>query len=231
MRFNKLIKHLLSRTKGKTADIHQKSLVEFVYLTDLTNIALPILHTPNKSKKKGYGMAHIIFGLMFIVLFIPAIIWMIKDGDMTVFFMMVLGIVSSCYFAHFGWKTWMDANHPVTLAIYEDRVAFLSGMFKRELISIGFDRAYLAEFHSGGYHHSYDTSKYVEIWLCFIEFSDDGLKYWLCSERIADFYIGSDYQNEEQVIYLARVINALILQYQKTHPIKHMPQIKYIAQK
>lgn len=107
-----------------------------------------------------------------------------------------------------------------TLAIYEDKVAFLRLGLKDVFDEIGFDRAYLVTF----VHNRYGD----RVFLHHVEYSDDGQFYEIHKTVIAKLWSIEKYSGQECVMF----INALIQAYHREHQLNDkVPKVTFVTQK
>lgn len=207
-----------NKMHGKTTDIHQENCVAFANLADLTNVDLPIIYRPNKYVHFFINLAGLLVSLfcaLLGLLFIPVLMTKTPDGYGYLFgVVLAVGCAITTYL--FGQKL-LSIRYPYTFAIYDDGVEFVGNAFKSKLDFIGFDRAYLAEYTWSAHH--------AQMYLYYVSFSDDGTEYRTHRRSIVHF---SSYQTD--IAHWTQIVNALIVQYQKTHQIHNLPKVKFIAQ-
>lgn len=200
-------------------NLYKENSTELMNIADLSDIPdLPVYHTLNKPK---HLLLWLFAGLFFFVISLIgffSIPYFIAENPNTAWFLIgvVMGVTG--FWVFFQSLTKIAAlRHRYTLAVYDNKVAFLN--FKNRFEEISFENAYLAEsvtYRGGG-----------TLYLYYISFAliDDKLYYQThratleqCKAHEAEQY--------------AMLLNALIQEYHRKHNLEgKVPKIKFIPQR
>ncbi len=205
-----------------TDKIHLESRVEMADIVDLTQMPkLPLLNFIDGSIRAKLRVFFVVLSLMGIIWSMLGIgLFWDRYPKPFWFLIGVIWAVIGFGVALIGILNFFTLHRHHTLAIYEDKVAFLKHTFKDVFDEIGFDRAYLATFVRVRYGD--------RIFLHHVEFSEDGQFYKTHETMIAKFWGIEKHGGQECV----NLINALIQAYHKEHGLIHkLPQVRFVSQR